>query len=127
MRGILCVSSEGAVQKGITPAYAGNILKHNHLVAIPQAHPRIRGEYPYKMQGKALISGSPPLVRGILGEVSAFVRWDRDSPPHTWGIFTDSGSNPVCCRLTPAYAGNILEGKGTVKIYQAHPRLRGEY
>ena len=73
---------------GLTPAYAGNIFPDCSVIHSLWAHPRIRGEY--------LICG--PKVTTRLG-----------SPPHTRGIYRKDTTVPLILRLTPAYAGNILE------------------
>ena len=54
--------------------------------------PRIRGEYAEKVDYPKLLSGSPPLTRGIPGE----------------GVLAEQGG-----RFTPAYAGNTDVDKGT--------------
>ena len=91
---------------GITPACAGNTLRHLCKVSRSQDHPRLRGEYKAGFKRTTRGKGSPPLARGI-----------------PW-ILSIPGSQ---YRITPACAGNT-NAVELPRIYPwDHPRLRGEY
>ena len=66
----------------------------------------MRGEYSHFSISRLLVSGSPPLARGI---------------PFT------SPWQKRRCRITPACAGNTLVPGMRVTKQKDHPRLRGEY
>ena len=105
-RGILFSLKCTEPEKGITPACAGNTFRTLRRRSECEDHPRLRGEYNHIIQIIEIISGSPPLARGIL---------------------PGSPCGPVCPGITPACAGNtrcISEICGTGRD---HPRLRGEY
>ena len=65
-RGILLYSLQFPADLGITPACAGNTIHSEHPVRPSWDHPRLRGEYSSSDRIRAIISGSPPLARGIL-------------------------------------------------------------
>ena len=94
------------INKGITPACAGN----TGCLLSPQSyrrdHPRLRGEYANTNVSMMGETGSPPLARGI---------------PKT-GDAVDLKQG-----ITPACAGNTLCRYRIVFLRQDHPRLRGEY
>ena len=71
-----------------------------------QVHPRIRGEYFYRIICMRMRIGSPPHPRGILQNVN----WIQ-----------------VAGGFTPASAGNIYSSCGAISVPQVHPRIRGEY
>ena len=91
---------------GITPACAGSTqpLRLNRLPR--RDHPRLRGEYIPLNLFRLFCLGSPPLARGVLGQLLA-------------GI--------IRAGITPACAGSTSRIR--FRIYRSwdHPRLRGEY
>ena len=91
---------------GITPACAGNTTMEATLQLGIRDHPRLRGEYSMTYVESAVLSGSPPLARGILRSTSLQARW---------------------LRITPACAGNTEPIKPRCDFKRDHPRLRGEY
>ena len=52
-------------QHGITPACAGSTIYEKGNTGIGRDHPRLRGEYLSCRIFKALMTGSPPLARGV--------------------------------------------------------------
>ena len=91
---------------GITPAYAGNtpfiFLRCEPL----WDHPRLRGEHIQSNIAPLLILGSPPPTRGT-----------RKQRYYRFALI----------RITPAYAGNTPYKSQCSRIFQDHPRLRGEH
>ena len=85
-RGILMLPHISWLPFRFTPASAGNIVVSAGQCCQAQVHPRIRGEYERNSTVPRLISGSPP---------------------HPQGIFLISHFLVVCCRFTPASAGNM--------------------
>ena len=69
-------------------------------------HPRLRGEYNFLLDGMTAITGSSPLVRGILCNVLFEISHDR---------------------ITPACAGSTDVIDYAFDWQKDHPRLRGEY
>ena len=94
------------INKGITPACAGN----TGCLLSPQSyrrdHPRLRGEYANTNVSMMGETGSPPLARGI---------------PKT-GDAVDLKQG-----ITPACAGNTFIPLKLCGRTEDHPRLRGEY
>ena len=94
------------INKGITPACAGN----TGCLLSPQSyrrdHPRLRGEYANTNVSMMGETGSPPLARGI---------------PKT-GDAVDLKQG-----ITPACAGNTRNTAMSIASNWDHPRLRGEY
>ena len=94
------------INKGITPACAGN----TGCLLSPQSyrrdHPRLRGEYANTNVSMMGETGSPPLARGI---------------PKT-GDAVDLKQG-----ITPACAGNTVCVVSVSSEQKDHPRLRGEY
>ena len=65
MRGI-CRSDERRINfSGITPAYAGNIVKDADFLDPDEDHPRVCGEYEMPVASDTFFLGSPPRMRGI--------------------------------------------------------------
>lgn len=90
----------------ITPTRAGNTLSTHHFSILIKDHPRSRGEYNSPVSESLLISGSPPLTRGIL---------------------TDDISLIMNMGITPAHAGNTKCTFHKFTWNWDHPRSRGEY
>ena len=89
----------------ITPACAG---KRSRCLAgrmMGGDHPRVRGEKRHTILATMLLWGSPPRVRGKGG-----------------GDLQCGGLEGI----TPACAGKRHGKRGRLKIYQDHPRVRGE-
>ena len=112
-----------------------------------QVHPRIRGEYFYRIICMRMRIGSPPHPRGILrirkldGVVPRFTpasagniaiashrKWgETGSPPHPRGIWYSCSRPRSPARFTPASAGNIAKRELDSSSRRVHPRIRGEY
>ena len=90
---------------GITPAYAGKMLKRATPELRQRDHPRIRGE------------------NSMLDEELNY-RWG--SPPHTRGKFRRPEDERCELWITPAYAGKIGIYAGKLQSRGDHPRIRGE-
>ena len=86
-RGMSIASPSLTVSRRLTPAYAGNVCKHNSPPRPLATHPRWRGEYYFYAHDTTIPHDSPPLTRGI--------RELKKKYPPLQG-------------LTPAYAGNTL-------------------
>ena len=84
MRGKVYTAVKNAVDKRITPAYAGKSLHNACQIILSQDHPRLCGEKRRSCRCPRSLSGSPPPMRG------------KDPVK----LFPD-----VCTRITPAYAG----------------------
>ena len=89
----------------ITPAYAGKSPCCCDYWVGEWDHPRLRGEKLLVSFLFIYFSGSPPLTRGKVKKSFAHV-------------------NSI--RITPAYAGKSKLFSDTLKIFEDHPRLRGE-
>ena len=85
MRGILGMISCIVHCMGITPAHAGNTVIGQFFVNFEQDHPRACGEYRSAVRKQNSLPGSPPRMRGILGNPALFT---------------------VPAGITPAHAGN---------------------
>ena len=90
----------------LIPARAGNTERCRFGRVALAAHPRSRGEHPLVNSRRLCRSGSSPLARGTLPEVTL-----------------DDGS----VRLIPARAGNTPLRWHTPLRSTAHPRSRGEH
>ena len=105
-RGIHHLLTRGHPLLRFTPAHAGNTAFLLESGLNSEVHPRPRGEYAEYLDAISVITGSPPLTRGILPVAV---------PP------------PGIERFTPAHAGNT-GGPGFKSLaVQVHPRSRGEY
>ena len=105
-RGILGLLTLKSHLFRFTPAYAGNTLISDPLLADIQVHPRIRGEYLSVFHTESCNMGSPPHTRGIHHRLQP-----RSAAPG----------------FTPAYAGNTKIPKIFFLVRKVHPRIRGEY
>ena len=65
MRGILLKVGRRQVDKGITPAHAGNTGTPLNNRFCRWDHPRACGEYILAFKGTVTYGGSPPRMRGI--------------------------------------------------------------
>ena len=92
--------------RGLIPARAGNTRTFSPSHAARWAHPRSRGEHPYKPLRVLLMMGSSPLARGTLRIISI--------PRARVG-------------LIPARAGNTGIRRLHAARIRAHPRSRGEH
>ena len=90
---------------GITPAYAGKSIHLTVLSKRSWDHPRLCGEKAIQALCKVCHMGSPPPMRGKVGERSV---------------------SPLMGRITPAYAGKRLAGNCRKILFEDHPRLCGE-
>ena len=105
-RGILKLNDNRVLKIGITPAHAGNTAVVRLQDNIYRDHPSSRGEYFHHLFSLGFFLGSPPLTRGILGNLLFFC--------------SESG-------ITPAHAGNTSFDWETRFLCRDHPRSRGEY
>ena len=107
----------------------------------------MRGEYPVVVTASVVVTGSPPLARGILPIASVNIPVTEDhprlrgeysemslhhygkpgSPPLARGIQSASSCAVNADGITPACAGNTLCVIKAVSVAWDHPRLRGEY
>ena len=84
MRGKVLANAFDIASPRITPAYAGKSSSLTAFLWFLEDHPRICGEKPLEEHGGAVITGSPPHMRG------------------------KECAHMVChpfCGITPAYAG----------------------
>ena len=89
----------------LIPAHAGKTRPCNYLDCAAQAHPRSRGENPWKASLACCLGGSSPLTRGKRFELQE----SRE----------DTG-------LIPAHAGKTQPYREPSAAPSAHPRSRGE-
>ena len=89
----------------ITPAYAGKSSELKESASIRRDHPRICGEKYLEYGRRYKSTGSPPHMRGKVGEQS-----------------------PAACRqgITPAYAGKSFHDLLLLSVGRDHPRICGE-
>ena len=92
--------------EGITPAYAGNTPFFILTICKLEDHPRIRGEH---------------------GSLNFKVSHTLGSPPHTRGTRYELRESEISEGITPAYAGNTLEGELNNNTDEDHPRILGEH
>ena len=92
-------------QLRITPAYAGKRTMTDISDAPTRDHPRICGEKLMNISTPTALQGSPPRMRGKAGIAAGTCR---------------------AVRITPAYAGKSLHGKGRGGAAGDHPRICGE-
>ena len=85
MRGIRFPCLGYIIARRITPAHAGNTHSECLFYALSQDHPRACGEYGVSAPPVSPLLGSPPRMRGILGQLG--------------NAAGDKG-------ITPAHAGN---------------------
>ena len=105
MRGkVLCAALSVNLFR-ITPAYAGKSLRLLGFPRSSQDHPRICGEKLMNISTPTALQGSPPRMRGKAGIAAGTCR---------------------AVRITPAYAGKSLHGKGRGGAAGDHPRICGE-
>jgi len=105
-RGTSSLLSMGVILSGITPAYAGNIVRGHEGISNREDHPRLRGEHRSSGPASTSRAGSPPPTRGTLS------------------CLCEQGFGSG---ITPAYAGNIVNPFKYTSSPQDHPRLRGEH
>ena len=105
MRGKASGFSSSKGLKRITPAYAGKSTARRRAYLFFWDHPRICGEKPLEEHGGAVITGSPPHMRGkdIRGVVQN-----------------------VLFGITPAYAGKRCSDRWLQTVPGDHPRICGE-
>ena len=105
MRGKASVSVRCANGVGITPAYAGKSDKFPLPPPRSWDHPRVCGEKARTLIVQNEPQGSPPRMRGKVGE---------------------TGAVSVTPRITPAYAGKSLDSLTVWRRFRDHPRVCGE-
>ena len=94
-----------ASASGITPACAGKSIASPFSFTLLQDHPRVCGEKPFLAAELALMTGSPPRVRG-----KAFMK----------RYFSSYGG------ITPACAGKSHTLRFRIPRHRDHPRVCGE-
>ena len=92
------------LQRGIIPAYAGQIGKELKSRSLHKDHPRIRGTNFCKLFRPSVQLGSSPHTRDKSFNI-------------TGGFFMS--------RIIPAYAGQISKGSKLICNNKDHPRIRG--
>ena len=90
----------------ITPTYMGNTRLDSHVLARVKDHPHIHGEY---------------RLNWVL------IRQTRGSPPHTWGIRSQTRFCGRLFRITPTYMGNTRLVLLCITVIKDHPHIHGEY
>ena len=105
MRGKLSLDLSPSALFGITPAYAGKTLYSIARLSRVQDHPRVCGENRSLKTSLFKNIGSPPRMRGKLGE------WEQRKPIY---------------RITPAYAGKTVSQGFLYSHCPDHPRVCGE-
>ena len=90
----------------ITPAHAGTTLPDAPSLSGLEDHPRSRGDYLCPKFFRSVISGSPPLTRGLLVSENSF---------------------SLSFRITPAHAGTTKIVVKKCRNVKDHPRSRGDY
>ena len=115
----------GSTANWITPARAGNSFCASSIPKRRQDHPRACGEQPRAAAAEIVRSGSPPRVRGTdIHAHTPMGLWG--SPPRVRGTVCGSSPSRINHGITPARAGNRLEGLKKDKAIRDHPRACGE-
>ncbi len=133
MRGKAAVPISTGISSRITPAHAGKRCCRLNQTPRPLDHPRTCGEKKQNFLSFRSFKGSPPHMRGKVGDDSQHIRREGITPAHAGKsniqniavlIFKDHprtcGEKLVSCRygdfcdrITPAHAGkSILQGYG---------------
>ena len=130
----------------ITPAYAGKSWQAFKADTKPKDHPRLCGEKATALWAFSPLLGSPPPMRGKVGDSKTWKIGDKDHPRlcgekvfQTSEKSTLAGSPPpmrgkvfwllaTLCQpgITPAYAGKSQNHRPTHLVQKDHPRLCGE-
>ena len=105
MRGAVQTEIDRIQRVRITPAYAGSSYKPDDVCDYAQDHPRVCGEQPAVSAAVFAPMGSPPRMRGAVGEIP---------------------EGKTISRITPAYAGSSQNPKPTAPRSWDHPRVCGE-
>ena len=131
---------------GITPAYAGKSWKISIYAPDEWDHPRLCGEKIYTYRKSTGRQGSPPPMRGKVGNrlKSNFIHGitpayagkspkgyakaadQQGSPPPMRGKDDIRETSVPFDRITPAYAGKSILFTIGGELYGDHPRLCGE-
>ncbi len=106
VRGIHRPGIDEGVGVRFIPACTGNTPSYMPKRPQRAVHPRVYGEYTYRMDEYELGAGSSPRVRGI-------PHWDYPSEQRV--------------RFIPACTGNTRTGTSTAPARSVHPRVYGEY
>ena len=146
-RGLHFYSLILAADTGIIPARAGSTYSPAPSGCAARDHPRSRGVYFAAFAGRAGLSGSSPLARGLLrrspgaddraGIIPAragstykggFTYADRRDHPRSRGVYaTDKWIRRVNGGIIPARAGSTDRTRRHLRGCQDHPRSRGVY
>ena len=89
----------------ITPAYAGKRQASRRSSMASRDHPRVCGEKTYRSNYERCVQGSPPRMRGKVGQCIP---------------------DPAGLGITPAYAGKSSAARITSSSIGDHPRVCGE-
>ena len=89
----------------ITPAYAGKSFRKTAVRHAIKDHPRLCGEKQIQIVLVHKRIGSPPPMRGKVGQKRKI---------------------KTLCRITPAYAGKSRDNRNKIDIQEDPPRLCGE-
>ena len=138
--------AQASANLGLTPACAGTSGLTRRPGLSSRAHPRVRGDV-HLYRGVALrrigltpacagtskcrpcpqsLVGAHPRVRGDVTARHWSVLLGAGSPPRARGRHRPSLVSPARRGLTPACAGTSGAWIGELKMWRAHPRVRGD-
>ena len=105
MRGKVLNEEETQQEIGITPAYAGKSMYRTTETLCCRDHPRVCGEKPVAMHSCTMTRGSPPRMRGKVGDDLFLL---------------------LFAGITPACAGKSRQVDTCLLLFEDHPRVCGE-
>ena len=82
--------------KGITPAYAGKSGGSNPVRNMSRDHPRVCGEKGISYFSGAVVSGSPPRMRGKVAKIAHISNGVRITPAHAGKSCALDNANTLC-------------------------------
>ena len=146
MRGKVAIIEKSDKVFRITPAYAGKRTPQNPKNPVRRDHPRLCGEKNEMDNAPCRRKGSPPPMRGKVGDLVGVPDLSQDHPrlcgekcPPVADMWKRSGSPPPMrgkvfshfiflrfFRITPAYAGKSSTRSSPSCRIADHPRLCGE-
>lgn len=109
----------------LTPAYAGRTTASLAQRPWSWAHPRVCGEDGEVHAAALAALGSPPRMRGGLGDLADRRRSERLTPAHA-GRTGDRIARTTGSRAHPRACGEAPPGRLPTWGSRAHPRARGE-
>ena len=110
----------------LIPAHAGKTVSPSSISSLLWAHPRSRGENPYRASLGRCDLGSSPLTRGKRANQGGGGERCHGSSPLTRGKPNGRSRPPVHVGLIPAHAGKTGACVPLRAPFGAHPRSRGE-